>query len=109
MKKNYHGLEIGIIIVALLLILVLLFYNNKSVVGVYYCDRIKMTASIQSDNEMTFSVKGIVVEKNNWQKEKGKILLDASGSNQYPSVGEVFSIKGNYLMLDDRYRFNRLK
>jgi hypothetical protein len=110
MKKIYYGLGTVIIIGGLLFTLVLLLANKKSVVGDYYCDRIKMTASIQSDNRMTFSVNGMVVENNSWQQEKGKILLKASGSkNQSPSVGKVFTIKRNCLMLDDRFRFDRQK
>jgi hypothetical protein len=108
MKKISYGLGIGIIIGGLLFALVL-FLNNKSVVGDYYCDRIKMTASIQSDNKMTFSVKGNIVETNKWKEENGEILLKASGPNQSPSVGKVFRIKRNYLMLDDRFRFDRQK
>ncbi|GEM_PF-5385247 len=108
MKKIYQGLGIGIILGGLLFALAL-FLNNKSVVGDYYCDRIKMTASIQSDNKMTFSVRGNIVETNKWQEENGEILLKAGGPNQSPSVGKVFRIKRNHLMLDDRFRFERKK
>jgi hypothetical protein len=110
MKKIYYGLGIGIIIGGLLFTLALSLNNKKSIAGHYYCDRIKMTASIQSDNKMTFSVKKIVVEKNNWQEEKGEIILKASGlENQSPAVGKVFRVERNYLILDNRFRFDRQK
>jgi hypothetical protein len=108
MKKIYYGLGIGIIIIGLLYTFVFPSNNRKSVVGVYYCDQIKMTASIQSDNKMTFSVKEIILEKNSWQEEKGEILLKANGSNnQSPSVGKVFRVGRNYLILDNKFRFDR--
>jgi hypothetical protein len=110
MKKIYYGLGIGLIIGALLFASVLFLNNKKSVVGDYYCESIDITASIQSDNKMTFSVKGMVVEKNDWQEEEGKIVLRANGSsNQSPAIGKVFRIGRNYLILDNKFRFNRQK
>jgi hypothetical protein len=110
MKKIYYGIGIGIIIGGLLFTVVFPLNNKKSVVGEYYCDPIKMTASIQSDNKMTFSVKEIIVEKNNWQEKDGEIILKAGGStNQSPAAGKVFRIGRNYLILDNKYRFDRRK
>jgi hypothetical protein len=110
MKKIYYGSGIGIIIAGLLFTFVFPLNNKKSVVGEYYCDAIKMTASIQSDNKMTFSVKEIIVEKNIWQEKKGEIILKAGGlKTQSPSVGKVFRIGRNYLILDNKFRFDRRK